>query len=724
MTSIDLSSNAREIQSAYDSIVEGDPKISWALFSYGAGFNNNALKLQATGAGDLDELQDEFSDGRVQYAFARVTDPNTQLPKFVLIGWCGEGVPERTKGYFSSHFNSVARLFRGYHVQITARSEDDVAPDEILRKVADASGSKYSVADLASRFSKPPPVRPNYTESHVTSYANESDWGDTPATLGTEVSKVQSAYKPVKVDLAEIRKSGTSQRAYVEPVKGAYQPIGKVDIAALRAGTSNKELEAAKPEVVKGTYQPIGKVDIAAIRAEAKQKEEYVKPAPTSGQPEEDKSASFIDRTKAFSAGPTERLSELPKPKVDKPALSSRFGGNRSFGTAPPLPKDQFGLQNKVVGGISKNFANEGGKTPAQLWAERKARAPGGVTASNSSSATFGSSGFVPKPAAKDENGEGTSVTVSAMRDRFAKASIASEEKVTEEEEEPSFAARSSSPIRLAHPVSSTSTIIRPGGLPPRPLPAKVPSTEPEPVPEEPEPELEAEEEPEVEELPALNMSSKPDVSSFTMPAPEPAPETEPEPEPEVESASFEKRRAAAAAAIAGGGIVGAPAPSRQIAPEPEVQPAAASGSGKSAIVMYEYQKDEENEINLVEGETIYDLEMIDDGWWAGTNSVGEHGLFPSNYVELQGGEAESTPEAALEPAVSTSAFDPTSAAMEILNGPSALASYDYEAQEDNELSFPEGAIIEDIQFPDEDWWSGVYNGERKLFPANYVSLQ
>lgn len=60
--------------------------------------------------GELVDLIDEFSDGRVQFAFAKVKDPNTTLPKSVLIGWCGEGVPERTKGYFTSHLATVSKV--------------------------------------------------------------------------------------------------------------------------------------------------------------------------------------------------------------------------------------------------------------------------------------------------------------------------------------------------------------------------------------------------------------------------------------------------------------------------------------------------------------------------------------------------------------------------------------------------------------------------------------
>jgi len=48
---------------------------------------------------------------------------------------------------------------------------------------------------------------------------------------------------------------------------------------------------------------------------------------------------------------------------------------------------------------------------------------------------------------------------------------------------------------------------------------------------------------------------------------------------------------------------------------------------------------------------------------------------------------------------------------------------YDYEAAEDNELSFPEDAKITGLEFPDEDWWFGHFKGHSGLFPANYVQL-
>jgi hypothetical protein len=80
-----------------------------------------------------------------------------------------------------------------------------------------------------------------------------------------------------------------------------------------------------------------------------------------------------------------------------------------------------------------------------------------------------------------------------------------------------------------------------------------------------------------------------------------------------------------------------------------------------------------------------------------GTNSKGESGLFPSNYVELVEDEEEEAPAPPPaprpEPAAPPTAPRPA-AAPAAPSGPTATAIYDYEAAEDNELSFDEGATI------------------------------
>merc|ERR1739838_585239 len=82
----------------------------------------------------LGELETEFNSGKMQYAFVRVLDPNTQLKKFILIIWQGEGVPATKKGMCANHVNDVKRFFKAHHMSICVRNEEDVTEDEIMKQ--------------------------------------------------------------------------------------------------------------------------------------------------------------------------------------------------------------------------------------------------------------------------------------------------------------------------------------------------------------------------------------------------------------------------------------------------------------------------------------------------------------------------------------------------------------------------------------------------------------
>lgn len=70
--------------------------------------------------------------------------------------------------------------------------------------------------------------------------------------------------------------------------------------------------------------------------------------------------------------------------------------------------------------------------------------------------------------------------------------------------------------------------------------------------------------------------------------------------------------------------------------------PASSSGAGQKAIAIYGYDAAEDNELTFAEGDTITQVQQIDEGWWSGVGPNGVEGLFPATYVELvEGGEEE-----------------------------------------------------------------------------------
>ncbi|XP_041855338.1 drebrin-like b isoform X2 [Melanotaenia boesemani] len=156
---VNLSKNGPALTAAYKEVVDEKSNTNWALFTYEG--NSNDIRLAETGDGGLEELVEELNSGKVMYAFCRVQDPNSGLPKYVLINWTGEGVKDARKGICANHVLSMANFLKGAHVTINARAEEDVEPEAIMQKVAKASGANYSFhKETSSRFQDSGPQGP------------------------------------------------------------------------------------------------------------------------------------------------------------------------------------------------------------------------------------------------------------------------------------------------------------------------------------------------------------------------------------------------------------------------------------------------------------------------------------------------------------------------------------------------------------------------------------
>ncbi|XP_026100140.1 drebrin-like protein B isoform X2 [Carassius auratus] len=155
---VNLSKNGPALTAAYKEVVDEKSETNWALFTYEG--NTNDIRLAEKGEGGLEELVEELSSGKVMYAFCRVKDPNSGLPKYVLINWTGEGVKDARKGQCANHVSSIANFLKGAHVTINARAEEDVEPEAIMQKVAKASGANYSFHKESSRFKDSGPQGP------------------------------------------------------------------------------------------------------------------------------------------------------------------------------------------------------------------------------------------------------------------------------------------------------------------------------------------------------------------------------------------------------------------------------------------------------------------------------------------------------------------------------------------------------------------------------------
>lgn len=602
-----------------------------------------------------------------------------------------------------------------------------------MQKVADASGSKYSAGSGGAPAPAPPPIKskPVFTptsssgarsvnpliaaRSRRDENVDADGWGtDAPPVTRDHIQKVESAYKPTKVDMASLTSQKSEPTRFVpapreddgDLVKGGYQPIGKVDIAAIRAKAKNAGDD--RPTPVKGAYEPVGKVDIAAIKAKAS-KPAGVPAAPESEEEEEPAPRALADRAAAFSQpSQSERITSMPKPKV-----ANKFGGGSGFtGTKAPMPGGLgFGSPAATpaapAGSASRTFADQGGKTPAQIWAEKKAKERGSVVPTST-----GGSSDTPIAAQKSGSewksgyaGKSWAPVQSSSYGRPATGSLSQQgtgEDTRSGDEAPSSPSggvtglrdrfKDMPPIGAGAPAPPTSRGVDDESASPPPppessrpsggfalpgLPSRAPVEEEEEEDDDPsgyQP-VERDESPVRVAIPVSRGAAQELEKPDDLPAPPPVALSQIDVPDEADLADDDETTNMAR------GAAGAVAEQTF---EPEAIAPSGGPGGQRAVVQYDYEKAEDNEIELVEGQIVTNIEMVDEDWWMGSNSKGESGLFPSNYVELIG-EEEDAPEEAPAPALpppppQAASPEPAPAGA----GRSATALYDYEAAEDN----------------------------------------
>ncbi|XP_044275174.1 intersectin-2 isoform X2 [Varanus komodoensis] len=115
-------------------------------------------------------------------------------------------------------------------------------------------------------------------------------------------------------------------------------------------------------------------------------------------------------------------------------------------------------------------------------------------------------------------------------------------------------------------------------------------------------------------------------------------------------------------------------------------------------------------QLSLAPGQLILILKKSSSDWWQGElqarGKKRQKGWFPATHVKLLGPSNE---KAASAPA--------------ILPVCQVIAMYDYTANNEDELSFSKGQLINVLNKEDMDWWQGEINGISGLFPSNYVKL-
>ncbi|KAL1783775.1 intersectin-2 isoform X2 [Sigmodon hispidus] len=154
--------------------------------------------------------------------------------------------------------------------------------------------------------------------------------------------------------------------------------------------------------------------------------------------------------------------------------------------------------------------------------------------------------------------------------------------------------------------------------------------------------------------------------------------------------------------------------PSNYVKPKDQENFGNAGKSGTStkkpeiAQVTSAYAASGAEQLSLAPGQLILILKKNTSGWWQGElqarGKKRQKGWFPASHVKLLGPSSERT----------TPAFHAVC---------QVIAMYDYVANNEDELNFSKGQLINVMNRDDPDWWQGEVNGVTGLFPSNYVKM-
>lgn len=605
---IDCTTHSREIEQEYQKVVRGtDNDTTWLIISPNT---QKEYLPSSTGSSFTDFLQ-SFDETKVEYGIARVSPPGSDVGKIILVGWCPDSAPMKTRASFAANFGTVANsVLQGYHVQVTARDEDDLDETELLTKISNAAGARYSI---------------------------QSSGNTTPVPTSTGSAPIKKVFTPSPskketMPVSEPKKSFVPSAVKEEPVPVNVVKDNDADDWD-EPEIKERDFETNPLSANKSTYQPIGKIDLKKVIAEETAKED---PRLIN---KIDPSADIAHLKQESKVHRDNDLDNLLKQEKTPSAVG---------GTKPPLVKSDFS-RNDNSDKVIQGFKTE--KSPAQLWAERKMK-------QNQQSDSTPVESKPVETEAEIESGVDHSdeMKIGDLKSRFEKlgAETETEPELPIQKETVQLSADikpqtfGQPAINSEPPVQEVKKPFVPSNIgqrlpgmhtetsepeeedndddwgededetPKRNIPPPVMSTretEPQPLPPrrtEPEPAGEqGEEEPPAPSLPTRNV------------APEPEQEQEQEEEEEEEEET-------PAPSLPSRGGVPPPPPQRNIEPE---EPAS---EVPWATAEYDYEAGEDNELTFAENDKIINIEFVDDDWWLGElETTGQKGLFPSNYVVL-----------------------------------------------------------------------------------------
>ncbi|XP_064797390.1 SH3 domain-containing kinase-binding protein 1-like isoform X1 [Oncorhynchus masou masou] len=141
------------------------------------------------------------------------------------------------------------------------------------------------------------------------------------------------------------------------------------------------------------------------------------------------------------------------------------------------------------------------------------------------------------------------------------------------------------------------------------------------------------------------------------------------------------------------------------------------------AVVEFDYEAQQEDELSLRVGDIIIKVTKDDGGWWKGEID-GRRGLFPDNFVREMKKEVKRA--AGPKSDLSNGSTSPVPDLRPARKGNQThqrrcKASFSYVPQNEDELELKIGDVIHILGEVEEGWWQGSLNGKTGMFPSNFT---
>ncbi|XP_074478795.1 SH3 domain-containing kinase-binding protein 1 isoform X3 [Sebastes fasciatus] len=149
------------------------------------------------------------------------------------------------------------------------------------------------------------------------------------------------------------------------------------------------------------------------------------------------------------------------------------------------------------------------------------------------------------------------------------------------------------------------------------------------------------------------------------------------------------------------------------------------------AVVEFDYEAQQDDELNLTVGDIILNIRRDDGGWWEGELG-GRRGLFPDNFVReiKKEGKRDGGQVSMIRSDLSNGRASPVSdpsvrpgRKADQIRKRRCKAAFSYMPQHEDELGLKIGDVIEIIAEVEEGWWEGFLNGKTGMFPSNFTKV-